>query len=30
VSSVKSLLSFAHRIGYTPFNVGVVVKLPFS
>jgi integrase/recombinase XerD len=28
VSSVKSLLSFAHRIGYTPFNVGVVVKLP--
>lgn len=28
VSSVKSLLSFAHRIGYTPFNVGAVVKPP--
>ncbi len=28
LSSVKSLLSFAHRIGYTPFNVGAVVKLP--
>ena len=28
VLSVKSLLSFAHRIGYTPFNVGAVVKLP--
>lgn len=28
VSSVKSLLTFAHRIGYTPFNVGAVVRLP--
>ena len=28
VLSVKSLLSFAHWIGYTPFNVGAVVKLP--
>ena len=28
VSSVKSLLSLADRIGYTPFNVGAVVKLP--
>jgi integrase/recombinase XerD len=28
VSSVKSLLSFAHRIGYTPFDVGAVIKLP--
>jgi integrase/recombinase XerD len=28
LSAVKSLLSFAHRIGYVPFNVGVPVKLP--
>jgi integrase/recombinase XerD len=28
LSAVKSLLSFAHRIGYTAFNVGAVVKLP--
>ena len=28
LSAVKSLLSFAHRIGYTTFNVGAVVKLP--
>ena len=28
LSAVKSLLSFAHRIGYTQFNVGAVVKLP--
>jgi site-specific recombinase XerD len=27
-SGVKSLLSFAHRLGYTAFNVGAVVKLP--
>lgn len=28
LSSVKSLLSFAHRLGYVAFNVGAVVKLP--
>lgn len=28
LSSVKSLLSFAHRIGFVAFNVGAVVKLP--
>jgi site-specific recombinase XerD len=28
LSAVKSLLSFAHRLGYTAFNVGAVVKLP--
>ncbi len=28
LSAVKSLLSFAHRTGYTPFNVGVVLKSP--
>ena len=28
LSSVKSLLSFAHRIGYLPFNVGAAVALP--
>lgn len=28
LSAVKSLLSFAHRIGYTPFNVGAPVKAP--
>ena len=26
INNVKSLLSFAHRIGYLPFNVGSVVK----
>lgn len=28
LSAVKSLLTFAQRIGYIPFNVGAVVKLP--
>jgi integrase/recombinase XerD len=28
LSAVKSLLSFAHRTGYTAFNVGVVLKSP--
>ena len=28
LSAVKSLLSFAQRIGYMPFNVGAVVRLP--
>jgi integrase/recombinase XerD len=28
LTAVKSLLSFAHRIGYTAFNVGAVVQLP--
>ena len=28
LSSVKSLLSFAHRIGYLPFNVGAAITLP--
>ncbi|PGH59236.1 hypothetical protein CRT60_00970 [Azospirillum palustre] len=28
VNAVKSLLSFGHRIGYLPFNVGSVVKGP--
>ncbi|NVN06713.1 tyrosine-type recombinase/integrase [Asaia spathodeae] len=28
LSAVKSLLSFAHRIGFVAFNVGAVVKLP--
>ncbi len=28
LSSVKSLLAFAHRIGYIPFNVGAVIQLP--
>ena len=28
LSSIKSLLSFAHRIGYLPFNVGAAVALP--
>jgi integrase/recombinase XerD len=28
LSAVKSLLSFAQRIGYTQFNVGAVVRLP--
>ena len=28
LGSVKSLLSFAHRIGYTRFNVGAPVQLP--
>jgi len=28
LSAVKSLLSFAHRLGYMAFNVGAVVKLP--
>jgi integrase/recombinase XerD len=27
VTSIKSLLSFAHETGYLPFNVGVAVKL---
>lgn len=30
ISSVKSLLTFAHRTGYTPFNVGAMVKPPKS
>lgn len=28
LSAVKSLISFAHRIGFVSFNVGAVVKLP--
>ena len=28
LSAVKSLLSFAHRIGYTPFNVGAPLRSP--
>lgn len=28
LGSVKSLLSFAQRLGYTPFNVGAPVRLP--
>ncbi|MEN6371749.1 MAG: tyrosine-type recombinase/integrase [Armatimonadota bacterium] len=28
MSAVKSFLSFAYRIGYTPFNVGAPVKAP--
>lgn len=28
LAAVKSLLSYAHRIGYLPFNVGAVVRLP--
>lgn len=28
LSGVKSLLSFAHRIGYIPYNVGAPLKLP--
>jgi integrase/recombinase XerD len=28
LSAVKSLLAFAHRIGFLPFNVGAVVRLP--
>lgn len=30
LSAVKSLLSFARRLGYVPFDVGSVVKLPPS
>jgi len=30
LSAVKSLFSYAHRIGYVPFNVGAVVELPKS
>lgn len=28
IATVKSLLSFAHRIGYTAFNVGKVLRCP--
>ena len=28
LAAVKSLFSFAHRIGYLPFNVGAAVTLP--
>jgi integrase/recombinase XerD len=28
LKAVKSLLSFAKKTGYTPFNVGVMIKLP--
>jgi integrase/recombinase XerD len=28
LSSVKSLLTYAHRLGYVTFNVGAAVKLP--
>jgi integrase/recombinase XerD len=28
LGAVKSLLSFAKKTGYTPFNVGVMIKLP--
>ncbi|MES0404365.1 MAG: tyrosine-type recombinase/integrase, partial [Hyphomicrobium sp.] len=27
VLQIKSLLSYAHRLGYTPFNAGVVIKV---
>jgi integrase/recombinase XerD len=27
VLRIKSLLSYAHRLGYTPFNAGVVLKV---
>jgi integrase/recombinase XerD len=30
LASVKSLLSFGHRIGYLPFNVGAALRLPKS
>jgi len=30
LAAVKSLLTFAHEIGYVPFNVGRAVKLPKS
>lgn len=28
ISAVKSLLSYAHRTGYVPFNVGAAVEVP--
>lgn len=28
LSSVKSLLKFAHRLGYTPYDVGTALRLP--
>lgn len=28
ISAVKSLFTFAHRLGYVPFNVGAMVKPP--
>lgn len=28
LKSVKSLLTFAYKAGYTPFNIGVMVKVP--
>jgi integrase/recombinase XerD len=28
LAAIKSLLSFSHRIGYAPFNVGAAVRLP--
>jgi len=28
LAAVKSLLTFAHRIGYVPFNVGAAIRLP--
>lgn len=28
VSAAKSLLSFAHRVGYVPFNVGAALRAP--
>jgi integrase/recombinase XerD len=28
LSAIKSLLSFAHRMGYTPFNVGTPLRAP--
>src|SRR5579885_2351532 len=28
LKSVKSLLSFAKKTGYTPFNVGVMIEIP--
>jgi site-specific recombinase XerD len=28
LSAVKTLLKFSHRLGYTPFDVGAVVRLP--
>jgi len=28
LSAIKSLLSFAHKVGFVPFNVGTAIKIP--
>jgi integrase/recombinase XerD len=28
LAAIKSLIAFAHKIGYIPFNVGAAVQLP--